>query len=365
MKRSNILYILPLVALVVIQQSCKGKSEEKAETKTQETTVKKAETFVLSKGQLSSKINIPGQLVAYQQVDLYAKVNSFVKRLYADVGAEVRQGQLLAVLEAPELGSQLSGAQSRLKAQEANYIASKANYDRLLETSKTPGTISPNDLDQALARQRADKAQLDAVKAAINEVRDNQNYLQIRAPFSGIITGRNVSTGAYVGPSGKGSDLPVFSLQEQKKLRLVVNVNEANSNYLNNQSEMDFRTSSFPGKTFKAKVSRLAGALDERLFTQRIEMDVDNSDKKLLPGTVVEVLIDMKGTENAFIVPKTAMLNATTGIYVIVIKDQKTAWVPVTMGKNDGENIEVFGELNEGDTVIKTATEEVRDGGRY
>ncbi|VTP86751.1 efflux RND transporter periplasmic adaptor subunit [Sphingobacterium daejeonense] len=132
-------------------------------------------------------------------------------------------------MDAPELKSQQNAAESRLQSQQALYLASKATYDRLLQTSKTPGTISSNDLEQAYAKQQSDLAQLKAARAASNEVTDTREYLVIRAPFSGIITARNVSAGAIVGPSGKGSELPIFSLVEQKKLRLVVSVPDAYS----------------------------------------------------------------------------------------------------------------------------------------
>jgi RND family efflux transporter MFP subunit len=181
------------------------KTTEAKQTTTSEAVV---EMFPVQKGRLSSSLQIPGELIAYQQVDLYAKEASFVKKLYADVGSEVSAGQLLGTLEAPELGSQLAGAQSNIKTREAIYLASKANYDRLFETSKTPGTISPNDLEQATARKNADLAQWQAAKAAYRQVAEMQSYLQIRAPFSGVITARNVNTGAYVGPSGKGSEMP-------------------------------------------------------------------------------------------------------------------------------------------------------------
>src|SRR5258708_40212692 len=124
-------------------------------------------------------------------------------------------------MEAPEITSQLASAQSRVKSQEALYIASKANYDRLIETSKTPGTVGQNDIDQADARQKSDMAQWDAMKSAYNEVAEMIKYLEVRAPFSGVISSRNVNPGAYVGPAGKGSVLPRFTLQEQKHLRLV------------------------------------------------------------------------------------------------------------------------------------------------
>ncbi|QNL49199.1 efflux RND transporter periplasmic adaptor subunit [Olivibacter sp. SDN3] len=319
------------------------------------------ETFQLTKGQLVSVIRIPGELIAYQQVDIYAKVNSFVKRLYVDVGSEVKAGQLLAAMEAPEITSQLSGAASRLKSQEAVYLASKATYDRLLETSKTPGTVSQNDLDLALAKQNSDLAQFEAAKAAYKEVDDNKNYLEIRAPFAGIITGRNVSSGAYVGPSGKGSELPIFTLQEQDKLRLVVSVPELYSSYLKKQHEVSFTVKALPHKPFTAKVNRLAGALDTRLRAQRVEMDVNNTDKQLLPGMITEVDIPLNGQDETFIVPSESILESTMGTYIIKVEHDSTKWVPIKLGRQTDDKTEIYGNLNENEQMIKLASEEIRD----
>src|SRR5688572_31780511 len=159
-----------LILLAVFLQSCKSSNGEPAENKIAAPAVISTEVLSLQKGMLSSSLQIPGELIAFQQVDLYAKENSFVRKLYVDVGSEVKAGQLLATMEAPELNSLEAAAQSRLKSQEALYIASKSNYDRLLETSKTPGTISQNDLDQALAKKNSDFAQWDAAKAQYREV---------------------------------------------------------------------------------------------------------------------------------------------------------------------------------------------------
>ncbi|WP_229254439.1 efflux RND transporter periplasmic adaptor subunit [Dyadobacter sp. NIV53] len=299
--------------------------------------------------------------MAFQQVDLYAKVSSFVKKLHADVGTEVQQGQLLATMEAPEITAQFSSSQSKLKSQEAMYLASKASYDRLLETSKTPGTVSQNDLDLALARQNSDLAQLEAAKSASKEISDTRNYLEIRAPFSGVISARNVSAGAYVGPSGKGSEFPIFTLVEQRKLRLVVSVPEAYSGYLKSNSVVNFKVKSLQNDKFPAKVSRLAGALDTRLRSQRVEMDVANNDKRLLPGMIAEVTIPLNSGSSSFIVPTTAVLNSTTGIFVIKVADQKATWVPVKVGTSNDGKTEIFGDVNEGDVFVKAVNEEIRD----
>jgi len=311
---------------------------------------------------LSSSLQIPGELIAYQQVDLYAKENSFVKKLYVDVGSEVTTGQLLVTLEAPELGSQLSGALSNIKSREAIYLASKANYDRLYETSKTPGTISPNDLEQANARKSSELAQLESAKAAYRQIIEMQSYLQIRAPFSGVISAKNVNTGAYVGPSGKGSELPLFNLQEQKKLRLVLSVPEAYTSYLSNKNEVSFSVKALPNQQFKAQIKRLAGSLDTRFHSQRVEMDVLNNDKKLLPGMVAEVNLPLPASDSTFIVPKSALVNSTESIFVIRVVNNKAEHVNVKAGRDADGNVEIYGNLNAGDLLLKTATDEVRNG---
>ncbi len=137
---------------------------------------------------LSSTLQIPGELLAFQQVDLYAKENSYVRKLYVDVGSEVKAGQLLISMEAPELSSLEAAAQSRLKSQEALYIASKSITTVCWRPAKRPVLISQNDLDQAMAKKNSDFAQWDAAKAQSREVANRKAYLEIRAPFNGVIT---------------------------------------------------------------------------------------------------------------------------------------------------------------------------------
>jgi RND family efflux transporter MFP subunit len=355
--------MLLLFAFIILAASCHNNKEQKTNNEKPE-PVKPAtiEAFILNKSDLTTSVKIPGELTAYQQVDLYAKVNSYIKKLHVDVGTEVSAGQLLAELDAPEINSQLAAAESRLKSQEAIYLASKASYDRLNETSKTPGTISKNDLDQANAKQKSDLAQLDAAKSNYHELLNTKEYLQIRAPFSGSITSRNVSAGAYVGPSGKGSDMPIFTLQEQKKLRLIVSIPEAYTAYISKKSEVEFSVNSLAGEKFKATVARLSGALDSKLRSQRIEMDVLNEHKKLLPGMVAEVTIPLAANVNAFAVPSSAILNSTTGVFVIAIHHNSSIWEPVKTGRTYEGRTEVFGSLSTGDTILVHSAEEIRNG---
>ena len=319
------------------------------------------EGVAVERGKLVSVLNLPGELISYQQVDLYAREASFVKNILVDVGSEVEKGQLLATLEAPEISSRLAGAESRLKSSEALYLASKAGYERLVATSKTPGTISPNDLDQARAKMNSDLAQLESSRAGVKEITNTLSYLSIHAPFQGVITARNVNPGAYVGSSGRGTGDPLFVLQEQKHLRLVVAIPEAYSVFLKPGHEVEFSIKALPQKTFKAKIKRMAGALDLKLRSQRVEMDVTNEEGKLLPGMIASLTIPLEG-DSTWIVPNTAVVNSQENVFIIKIVDDTARWMNITPGRTAQGKTEIFGPLRAGDVLLKKASDEVRNG---
>lgn len=351
-----------IIAAGFATSSCQnGKADDgqKSESKPE---AEVAEKITLRKDTLEASLSIPGELVAYQQVDLYAKVTGFVKELKVDIGSKVKEGQVLITLEAPEMMSQVSAAESRLRSQEALYTASQANYNRLIETSKTPGTISQNDLEQAEAKKKSDFANLEAARASYKEINDVKNYLVIRAPFDGTITARNVNIGAYVGPSGKGSELPALTLQQQGKLRLVISIPESYSGYFKQGDEVGFKVRSMPSENFKAKLARLSGALDLRLRSQRAEADIENTNGKLLAGTVADVSTTLRSSANSFIVPKSAVANSTEGVYVIRVVDGKAQRVPVKKGLEANNLVEVFGELAENQIVLAKASDEIKEG---
>jgi RND family efflux transporter MFP subunit len=367
LKNKSILLLAVLAMAVGSMSACHSDDKEKKEQQEEEQQQDAVETptvqiVPLTKGRLSSNITIPGELIPYQQVDLYAKTNSYVKKLLVDIGSEVRQGQLLAVLEAPEINSQLAAAQSRIKQFEAVYFASKATYDRLVSTSKTPGTVSQNDLEQAEAKKNADQANIDAAKSGLKEVSANLAYLEIRAPFDGVITSRNVNLGAYVGPGGKSTD-PLFTIQDQGRLRLVVSVPEVYTGALSSKSEVNFTVRALPSEKFTAQVKRIAGALDEKLRAERLEMDVYNKDKKLLPHMFAEVSLPLPAGDSTYVVPKTAVATSTEKVFVIKVVDHKAVWVDVKKGLSNGDSIEIFGgDLKPDDKLVKAASDEIRNG---
>ncbi|AYL96856.1 efflux RND transporter periplasmic adaptor subunit [Mucilaginibacter celer] len=367
LKNKSILLLAVLAMAIGSMSAChsddKEKKEQQEEQEQQEAVENPTvEVVPVTKGRLSSAITIPGELLPYQQVDLYAKTNSYVKKLLVDIGSEVHTGQLLAVLEAPEVNSQVASAQSRIKQFEAVYYASKATYDRLLSTSKTPGTVSQNDLEQAEAKKNADLANVDAAKSGLKEVSANLAYLEIRAPFDGVVTSRNVNLGAYVGPGGKSTD-PLFTVQDQNRMRLVVSVPEIYTGALSSKSEVNFTVRALPSEKFTAQVNRIAGALDEKLRAERLEMDVYNKSKKLLPHMFAEVSVPLPAGDSTYVVPKTAVATSTEKVFVIKVVNNKAVWVDVKKGLTSGDSIEIFGgDLKPEDKLVKAASDEIRNG---
>lgn len=319
------------------------------------------QTFPLKKGQLNTSMSIPGELRPYQEVDLFAKVSGFVKNMTVDIGSEVHKGQLLITLDAPEMTASLQEASALLHTKEAVYRGSKSNYMRLLHTSKIPGTISPNELDLAHAQISADSANLLAARSKYKETTDLRNYLEIRAPFDGVVSSRNVYVGAYAAPADKGSGKPLLTLQEQAKLRLVIAVPEAATVYFEKKDTVHFTVQTLPGKVFVAMVKRLAGSLNTQLRTEQMEMDVNNRDKKLLPGMYAQVNLQLSDAQKVFVVPLSAVAGNSQRIFVIRVNGDKAEWVDVKKGRQSTDQVEIYGDLKEGDHLVSKASDELKN----
>jgi membrane fusion protein (multidrug efflux system) len=367
LKNKSLIILTCLVAGAGLFTSCGPNKKEKEE---QQQTVESENAldtptvalFAAAKGKLSSSITVPGELQPFLQVDLYAKINSYVKTLLVDIGSQVHKGQLLATLEAPEINSQLEEAKSRIQQSKAILFASKATYDRLYSTSKTPGTVSLNDLEQAQAKMRSDSANVEAAKSAYRVITANLDYLQIRAPFDGVITVRNINLGTYVGPAGGGSNQPLFVIQDHKRLRLVISVPENYTNGLNDKTEVSFSVKALQGEKFTGQVKRLAGALDQKLRSERLEIDVLNKDNKLLPNMYADVNVPLPSRDDALIVPKTAVVTSTEKVFVIRVVNNRAEWVDVRKGLESDNTIAIHGDINPGDELVEKASEEIRNG---
>jgi membrane fusion protein, multidrug efflux system len=325
-------------------------------------TRRPAETFRVESARLESTLRLPAELVADRKVDVYAKVNAYVRNLRVDIGATVHEGDVLVQLEAPEIEAQLASANARWKALEALHVASKATYERTVGASAIEGAVARDAVDQSRAKEQADAAQVAAAKATYDELRAMKSYLVVRAPFDGVVTERNVELGTYVGPSGKGSNKPMLVVQSVDKMRLTVSVQEAYSPYVRVGDTLQFSVRTLPGRMFSARVARKAGALDAALRAERIEADLDNRDRALVPLMVADARLALASPAPTLIIPRTALVESAMGTYVLRVRDGKANRVPVARGTRAGDKVEVFGELGPGDVLLLKATEEMQDG---
>jgi membrane fusion protein (multidrug efflux system) len=325
---------------------------------------------------LDVALSLPGELTAYQSVAIHARVNGFVKAVSVDRGSRVRTGDIIATLEAPELVAQRAEAQSKLESAEAQLAVARARaasdrgtFDKLKAASATPGVVAGNDV--LVAEKTADAGQSQVVSAqqtveaahqALNAVRDIEGYLRVTAPFSGVVTERNVHPGALVGPSSGTSGAPMFRIVDNNRLRLVVPVPEAYTSELKTGASVPFAVAAYPGQSFAGTVARIAQAVDVATRTMAVELDVTNAPGQLAPGTFATVTWPVRRSDPSLFIPSASVASTTDRTFVIRVRGGKTEWVDVRTGLTAGPLVEVFGQLAAGDEIAARGTDELRPG---
>jgi len=349
-----------LLIICLFFAACGGNQKPVDLTGGASTKTTKYQLGTVTEKALSSSAKLPGQLVPFNEVNLFPKVNGFVKQILVDRGSVVKQGQLLAVLEAPEMESELQAANSQYMQAKENAEASQEKYERLKEAAKEPGSVSPLDLDDALSKMKADAAMAQSQNSNVESVRTMQGYLRIYAPFDGMIIQRNVSPGALVSP-GKGSDQPMFILQDIHKMRLTVDIPEDYVDKVDLTQPVTFTFNAMPGQSNTAKISRSANALGS-MQQEAIEIDVQNTNGQLKPGMYAEVQIPMVSGAKSMLVPNNAIIRSTENEYVIGVNNGKANLINIKEGLASNDSTEVFGNLKAGDKIVLHGNDEVKQG---
>ena len=362
------------ILLVIASTSCHTEKKQKEATQLQSPRPTVALTKVSSL-QPSKQVVLPGELKPWNRVSISAKVRGYVGDVQVDRGTQVKSGQILAVLEAPEIKAALSNAQANVAAAEARLIeqqatlkSSKLTYDRTYETSQTAGAVSANELDQAYASMMADSAlasssqgALEAAQAQLISQNQLVSYLTVRAPFDGVIIERNVSPGTLVGTSDSGGS-PMFVLEDQSKLRLTVAIPENLANSIPENTEATFTVTADPSREYQAVYARSANSLQEHNRSMLTEFDVDNRDGRLKAGMYAEATLPVSRNASTLFVPASSVVTSSEGVYVIRKKENVADWVRVSKGSALDTLVEVFGALQAGELIVKNADPELRDG---
>ena len=300
----------------------------------------------------TDEIILPGNVQPYITSPIYARTDGYLRKWYFDIGAHVKQGQLLAIIETPEVDQQLAQARSNLLTAQANLdlaTITKTRYQGLLKSN----AVSQQDVDNAVGTFNANKAIVEADQAAVQRYSALVSFEKVYAPFDGVITARNTDIGDLIN-SGSNSNVKtdLFHISQPGKLRVYVNVPEEYSRGMKVGLTADLSLAEFPDRKFQGTVVRTADAINMTTRTLLVEVDVDNPTGTLLTGSYAEVHFAVPKQSSTFLLPVNALLFRTEGLKVAVVKGGKVVLTTVTPGHDFGNDIEIVSGLKTDDQVI-------------
>jgi RND family efflux transporter MFP subunit len=317
-------------------------------------------------------VPLPGELQSFESVAVVARVAGYLDTITVDRGSEVRRGQVLATLVAPEVAAQVAEAEARVEAAvarkaeaDADVASARTSFERLTAANQTAGAVAGLELRQAeeslkagVARVESAARAIDAARASRDAAKALEGFLRVTAPFAGRVTERLMHPGALVGPAAG----PLLRLEQVSRLRLTVAVPEQYAAGISRGRQLQFRVPAHGSRVFTGTVARVAGSLDARTRSMPVELDVDNADGALAPGMFPDVTWPVISQAGAVLVPATAIVTTTERTFVIRVRSGKAEWVTVRRLAARGDAAEVTGSLAPGDTVLKRGSDEIRDG---
>ena len=300
----------------------------------------------------AEEIILPGNVQPFITSPVYARTNGYLKKWYFDIGAHVKKGQLLAVIETPEVDQQLQQARSNLSTAQANLelaTITKTRYQGLLKTH----AVAQQDADNAVGTYNANTAIVQADQAAVDQYAALVSFEKVYAPFDGVITARNTDIGDLINSgSSAGVKTDLFHIVQPGMLRVYVNVPEEYSRGIKVGMTADLALAEFPGRTFQGNLVRTAAAINMTTRTLLVEIDVANPTNTLLTGSYAEVHFKIPTQGSTFIIPVNTLIFRSEGLRVGVVKDDKVTLTSVTPGHDFGNEIEIVAGLKREDQII-------------
>ena len=313
-------------------------------------------------GKIGQEIILPGNVYAYSDASLYARTDGYLSKWYFDIGAHVRQGQLMAVISSPEVDKQLLQARADLATAEATAGLAKINSGRY-QGLLTQNAVSKQDTDTFVTQEASTTSAVKSAQANVQRLEQLTSFEKIYAPFSGVVTARNVDVGQLI---NAGAGTQMFRLSAINVLRVYVNVPQIYSQSAVTGTTAQLTLSEFPGQSFTGKLVRTARAIDPASRTLLVEIDVDNRDGKLLPGAYTEVHMNVHQGVAPLIIPVSALIFRTEGLQVgTVVKGSngdQAKLVHVTLGQDDGSTVQVITGLSADSQVIQNPPDSLIDG---
>ena len=310
----------------------------------------------------AQEIILPGNVQPFITSPIYSRTNGYLRKWYFDIGAHVKQGQLLAIIDTPEVDQQLEQSLSNLNTAKANLALAeitKNRYQGLL----TKNAVAQQDADNAVGTYNANKAIVEASQANVKQLQALQSFERIYAPFDGVITARNTDIGDLINSGSSGTaKTDLFHISQPNKLRVYVNVPEEYSQGTKVGMTADLNLTEFPGRKFQGKLVRTAEAINLTTRTLLIEIEVDNPTGTLLSGSYAEVHLKIPGQASTLLLPVNALLFRSEGLRAGVVKDGKVVLTAVTPGHDFGNQIEIVSGLKPDDQVIINPPDSIVSG---
>jgi RND family efflux transporter MFP subunit len=316
-------------------------------------------------GAPSQEIVLPGNIQAFVDAPIYARTNGYLKHWYFDIGSHIRQGQLLAEIESPEVDQQLSQAQADLGTATANLHLSQITADRFADLIKQDA-VSQQDTDNATSDLASKSTAVKSAQANVDRLKQLVSFEKVYAPFDGIVTARNTDIGQLIDSGAAGGQArSLFQVAAINRLRVFVSVPQIYSQAATPGLKADLTFAEFPGRRFQGTLVRTSRSIDPTARTLNIEVDVDNAKGELLPGAYTEVHLKLKESAPTVTVPVSALLFRQEGLRVAVAATDDTAkLVPVTLGRDFGDFAEITTGLTEQERVITNPPDSIVDGER-
>lgn len=302
---------------------------------------------------------LPGNVTAYTDSPIYARTSGYLLHWYYDIGAHVKKGALLAVIDTPEVDQQLHQAVADLATAEANANNARIQADRYSSLVKT-NAVSRQDTDTYVNMAAATAASVKSAQANVDRLRQLQAFEKVYAPFDGVVTGRNIDTGQLI-DQGAGKEL--FHMQAIQTLRVYTNVPQLYSQTARVGSKIDLTFPEHPGQTFQGTLVRTADAIDPASRTLLVEIDVNNRNGDLMPGSLAQVHFKTPGAAPTFVVPAAALIFRREGLQIgTVVHGNIAHLVRVVIGEDDGANVQIITGLNASDLVIQDPPDSLIEG---
>jgi RND family efflux transporter MFP subunit len=307
------------------------------------------------------EVALPGNAQAFSDTPIYARTSGYVERWYVDIGAHVKQGQLLALIQTPELDQQLEQARADLKTAQANLEIAQITATRWQNLLKT-NSVSQQETDQAVSDLNAKRALVDSNHANVDRLEQLQAFERITAPFDGVITARNTDIGALIQAGDNSVPKEIFHLASIRKLRVYIPVPEVYAAYIRNGELVKVTLDAFPNEEFTGTVVRNSDAIDLNSRTLNVEVDVDNGTGRLFPGAYAFVHLKVPTGAGAVTIPSNALLFRAEGLRAGVVRNGRVTLAPISIGQDYGSAVEVVSGLKSGDAVIVNPSDSLADG---